>query len=147
MSASTVEIWTDGACSGNPGPGGWAALLRFGDAEKLLAGGEPHTTNNRMELRALLEGLLALKRPSNVHVFTDSSYVQKAFDDRWLQRWQRNGWLTSAKKPVENADLWRSILDAAGPHAVAFTRVKGHAGVDLNERVDVAAQAEARKQR
>lgn len=145
--ATAVEIWTDGACSGNPGPGGWAVLLRYGSAEKLLTGGEPHTTNNRMELRALLEGLRAVTRPSDVHVFTDASYLQKAFDDGWLVRWQRNGWLTSAKKPVENADLWRAILEAAAPHRLAFTRVKGHAGVGLNERVDEAAQAEARKQR
>lgn len=145
--SDSVEVWTDGACSGNPGPGGWAALLRFGEAEKLISGGERRTTNNRMELQALLEGLKALTRPMAVHVFTDSSYVQKAFDDRWLVRWQRNGWLTAAKKPVENADLWRLILMEAARHTLSFTRIKGHAGVELNERVDVAAQSEARKQR
>jgi ribonuclease HI len=141
----TVELWTDGACLGNPGPGGWAALLMWSDQERELVGGEPLTTNNRMELRAVLEGLRALKRPVEVHVHTDSAYVQRAFTEGWLERWQRNGWRTSAKKPVENQDLWESLLEAARPHTVRFTRVKGHAGVELNERVDVLAAAAARE--
>jgi ribonuclease HI len=142
--AATVELWTDGACLGNPGPGGWAALLRWNDQEREIVGGDPQTTNNRMELRAVLEGLRALKRPVEVHVHTDSAYVQRAFTEGWLERWQRNGWRTAAKKPVENQDLWESLLEAAGPHTVRFTRVKGHAGVELNERVDVLAAQAAR---
>jgi ribonuclease HI len=139
-----VELWTDGACSGNPGPGGWAALLRYNGRERELTGGETLTTNTRMELMAVLEGLRALKRPVEVVVHTDSAYVQRAFDDGWLERWQRNGWRTSAKKPVENRDLWEAILEAARPHTVRFERVRGHAGVELNERVDELAVEAAR---
>jgi len=131
-----IEIWTDGACSGNPGPGGWAAILRWRDHEKELSGAEPHTTNNRMELTSVLEGLRAITRPSCVLIVTDSAYVEKAFTQGWIARWQQNNWKTSAKKPVENQDLWQAILIAAEPHQVSFKRVKGHAGVDLNERVD-----------
>jgi ribonuclease HI len=140
-----VELWTDGACSGNPGPGGWAALLRWNGREKELTGGEAATTNNRMELTAVLEGLRALTRPVEVVVHTDSAYVQRAFGDGWLQRWQRNGWKTAAKKPVENRDLWEALLEAAKPHQVRFERVKGHAGVELNERVDLLAVQAARE--
>jgi ribonuclease HI len=140
-----VELWTDGACSGNPGPGGWAALLRWNGQEKELTGGEAATTNNRMELTAVLEGLRALTRPVEVVVHTDSAYVQRAFSDGWLERWQRNGWRTAAKKPVENRDLWEALLEAASPHQIRFERVKGHAGVELNERVDVLAVQAARE--
>ena len=134
-----IEIWTDGACSGNPGPGGWAAILRWRDYEKELSGAEPHTTNNRMELMSVLKGLSALTRPSRVAIMTDSAYVEKAFTQGWLTKWQQNDWKTSAKKPVENQDLWQEILKAAELHQVRFERVKGHAGVHLNERADALA--------
>ena len=101
-----VELWTDGACSGNPGPGGWAAILRWNGHERELTGGDPQTTNNRMELMSVIEGLEALSRPMKVFVHTDSAYIEQAFTQRWLQGWRRNGWLTAAKKPVKNRDLW-----------------------------------------
>ena len=136
-----VEIWTDGACSGNPGPGGYAAILRWRDHEHEVFGGDPSTTNNRMELMGLIKGLEALTRPSKVVVITDSAYVEKAFTQGWLANWQRNGWKTAAKKPVENQDLWQAALAAAEPHDVRFERVKGHAGIELNERADALAVA------
>lgn len=139
--ADEVEIWTDGACAGNPGPGGWGAILRWQGHEREVSGGEPETTNNRMELRAVIGGLGALTRPSRVVIVTDASYVEKAFTEGWLAKWQRNGWRTAAKKPVENQDLWRELLAAAAPHEVRFERVKGHAGVELNERADELAVA------
>ena len=143
-----VIIYTDGACSGNPGPGGWAALLQYGGNEKVISGGEPLTTNNRMELRAAVEGLKALKEPCRVSIHTDSTYLQKAFSEGWLQRWQRNGWKTAAKKPVENQDLWRDLLEAVGRHNVEWVKVKGHSDNELNNRVDriaVAALEEFKK--
>jgi ribonuclease HI len=136
-----VDLWTDGACSGNPGPGGWAALLVFNGHERELSGGERSTTNNRMELMGLLEGLRALTRPVAVTVHTDSAYLEKAFTERWLDRWQANGWKTSGRKPVANRDLWEALLEAAAPHRIALRRVRGHAGVELNERVDRLAVA------
>lgn len=140
--ADEVEIWTDGACSGNPGPGGWAAILRWRDKEHEISGAEDHTTNNRMELMGVLRGLEALKKPMQVAIVTDSAYVEKAFTQGWLDKWQRNGWKTSAKKPVENQDLWQAILAASAPHRIRFERVRGHAGVELNERADqLAVQA------
>lgn len=142
-----VEMWTDGACAGNPGPGGWAAILRSGPHEKELAGGEPHTTNNRMELRAVVEGLRALRRPSSVKVVTDSSYVAQAWNAGWLDRWQRNGWRTGEKKDVLNRDLWEELLAVAAPHTVVFERVRGHAGHELNERADRLAVVERDRQR
>ena len=134
-----VEIWADGACSGNPGPGGWGAILRWRDHERELSGGEPATTNNRMELLGVIEGLRALTRPTDVVVKTDSAYLEKAFTEGWLARWKRNGWLTSAKKPVANRDLWVALDEETRRHRVRFERVKGHAGVDLNERADQLA--------
>ncbi len=139
--ADEVEIWTDGACSGNPGPGGYAAILRWRDHEHEVYGGDPSTTNNRMELMGLIKGLEALTRPSKVVVVTDSAYVEKAFTQGWLVNWQKNGWKTAAKKPVENQDLWQAALAAAEPHEVRFERVKGHAGIELNERADQLAVA------
>ncbi len=136
-----VEIWTDGACSGNPGPGGWSAILLWRDHQHELSGADEHTTNNRMELMGVLEGLRSLKRPTKVVVVTDSAYVEKAFTEGWLENWQRNGWKTAAKKPVENQDLWQQLLDAATTHDVRFERVKGHAGIELNERADELAVA------
>ena len=132
----TVELWTDGACSGNPGPGGWAAVLRMGERERELVGAEPATTNNRMELRAVVEGLRALTRPCHVLVHTDSAYVRNAVRQRWIDGWQRNGWRTKAKTPVANRELWEELLVAMEQHDVKWVPVKGHAGVELNERCD-----------
>jgi len=134
-------VYTDGACSGNPGPGGWAAILIWRDHRHEVYGGEPETTNNRMELMGLIKGLETLTRPSKVVVVTDSAYVEKAFTQGWLRNWQKNGWRTSAKKPVENQDLWQELLRAVAEHDVRFERVKGHAGHELNERADQLAVA------
>jgi len=136
-----VIIYTDGACSGNPGPGGWAALLQHNGHEKTIAGGEPLTTNNRMELTAVIEALRALKEPCKVVIHTDSAYVHNAFTAGWLEKWQRNGWKTSSRKPVENQDLWRELLDLSRRHRVKWVKVKGHANDALNNRVDELAVA------
>lgn len=137
-SRTLVEIFTDGACRGNPGPGGWAALLRYGDAEKLISGAEPETTNNRMELTAAIEGLAALKRPGRVELTTDSQYVRQGITS-WLPRWKQNGWKTAARKTVKNQDLWQALDELAQRHSVAWHWVKGHSGHPENERVDRAA--------
>ena len=137
-----VEIYTDGACRGNPGPGGWAALLRMGDKEREVAGGERLTTNNRMELTAAIRGLEALKRPCRVALHTDSQYVRDGIT-KWIHGWQRNGWRTSDKKPVKNAELWQELLGAVAPHRVEWHWVKGHSGHPENDRVDALACAEA----
>jgi ribonuclease HI len=137
-----VEIFTDGACRGNPGPGGWAALLRTGDKERELSGGDKPTTNNRMELTAAIRALEALKKPCRVHLHTDSQYVRDGIT-KWIHGWQRNGWRTADKKPVKNADLWQELLDAAAPHRVEWHWVKGHSGHPENDRVDALACAEA----
>jgi ribonuclease HI len=139
---SEVELWTDGACSGNPGPGGWAALLRMGQHERVLSGGEVQTTNNRMELTGVLRGLRALKRPCRVWVHVDSSYVKNAFTNGWVARWQRNGWITSEKQPVKNTELWNELAAEVARHEIEWVKVAGHAGVELNERVDRLATAE-----
>ena len=133
-----VEIFTDGACRGNPGPGGWAALLRLGEHEKLLSGADAHTTNNRMELMAAIEGLMALKRSSRVQLTTDSQYVRQGIT-QWIHNWKRNGWKTSQKKPVVNQDLWQRLDAALKDHQVEWHWVKGHSGHPENERVDQAA--------
>jgi ribonuclease HI len=130
-----VEIAADGACKGNPGPGGWGALLRMGTTEKELAGGEVLTTNNRMELRAAIEALTALTRPCQVTLSTDSRYVMDGLT-KWIHGWQRNGWKTADRKPVKNADLWQALLAAAKPHRIDWVWVKGHAGHPDNERAD-----------
>nr|WP_217352875.1 ribonuclease HI [Sphingomonas sp. ID1715] len=140
-----VEIATDGACKGNPGPGGWGAIIRYGAREKELSGGEPLTTNNRMELTAALEALNALNRPCRVQLSTDSRYVMDGLT-KWLKGWQRNGWKTADKKPVKNADLWQRLIDAAAPHRIEWTWVKGHAGHPDNERADRLASDAARAQ-
>jgi ribonuclease HI len=137
-----VEIYTDGACRGNPGPGGWAALLRMGDKERELSGGEPLTTNNRMELVAAIKGLEALKRPCRVQLFTDSNYVRDGIT-KWIHGWRRNGWRTADRKPVKNAELWQELLDATAPHRVEWHWVKGHSGHPENDRADALACAEA----
>ncbi|WP_294394692.1 ribonuclease HI [uncultured Sphingomonas sp.] len=130
-----VEMATDGACKGNPGPGGWGVVIRSGTTEKELSGGDAHTTNNRMELSAAIQGLRALKRPCRVRLSTDSRYVMDGLT-KWLKGWQRNGWLTAAKQPVKNADLWQELIAAAAPHRIDWTWVKGHAGHPENERAD-----------
>ncbi|PZP17247.1 MAG: ribonuclease HI [Sphingomonas hengshuiensis] len=133
-----VEIFTDGACKGNPGPGGWGAVLRMGMTEKELSGGEPLTTNNRMEMTAVVEALGALKRPCAVTLCTDSRYVIDGVT-KWVPGWQRNGWRTADKKAVKNADLWQAIMLAAKPHRITWQWVKGHAGHPGNERADTLA--------
>jgi ribonuclease HI len=140
----TVEIFSDGACLGNPGPGGWAALLCYRDTEKEVSGGAPLTTNNRMELTAVIEGLKALSRPCRVRVTTDSQYVQKGISS-WIHQWKRKGWKTADRKPVKNADLWQALDEAQAPHSVTWHWVRGHDGHVENERVDVLARAEAEK--
>jgi len=141
-----VEIYTDGACRGNPGPGGWGALLRMGEKERELSGGEALTTNNRMELMAAIKALEALKRPCRVQLHTDSVYVRDGIT-KWIHGWRRNGWKTANKKPVKNAELWQELLDAAAPHRVEWRWVKGHSGHPENDRVDALACAEADKLR
>lgn len=134
-----MEIYTDGACSGNPGPGGWGAVLRYGKHEKELYGGEPTaTTNNRMELTAPIRALESLTRPSVVHMYTDSTYVRNGIT-QWMAKWKLHGWQTSAKQPVKNADLWQQLENAAEPHEVEWHWVKGHAGHPDNERADKLA--------
>lgn len=134
-----VEIFTDGACSGNPGPGGWGAVLRSGRHEKELAGGEAHTTNNRMEITAAIRALEALKRPSRVDLYTDSVYLRDGIT-RWIHGWKTNGWKTSARKPVKNEELWRRLDAALARHDVRWHWVKGHAGHPENERADALAR-------
>jgi ribonuclease HI len=136
--SQAVHIWTDGACKGNPGPGGWGALLRHGRSEKELHGGEPETTNNRMELRAVIEALSALTRSCQVVVHTDSQYVQKGMSE-WLPGWKRRGWRTADKKPVKNADLWQQLDALVARHEVSWQWVRGHAGDPGNERADQLA--------
>ena len=133
-----IDIYTDGACKGNPGPGGWGALLRSGSNEKELWGGEPETTNNRMELTAVIRALEALKRPVSARIYTDSKYVQQGISE-WIHGWKRNGWRTAAKAPVKNADLWQQLDKLAAQHQVQWLWVKGHAGHPENERADVLA--------
>ena len=132
---SHVEIATDGACKGNPGPGGWGVLMRMGTREKEMSGGEKLTTNNRMELTAAIEGLNALKRPCRVTLSTDSRYVMDGLT-KWIHGWRKNGWKTADKKPVKNAELWQALIAAAAPHRVEWVWVKGHAGHPDNERAD-----------
>lgn len=130
-----IEIFTDGACRGNPGPGGWGVLLRAGKHEKELWGGEAHTTNNRMEMTAVIEALKALKKPSEVVLTTDSQYVRKGITE-WIEGWKRNNWKTAAKKPVKNVELWQEIDALAANHQIDWRWVKGHSGHSENERVD-----------
>jgi len=137
-----VDIFTDGACKGNPGPGGWAAILRMGAHEKELTGGQVATTNNRMEMTAILRGLSALNEPCAVTVHTDSRYVIDGMT-QWIFGWQKRGWFNAAKKPVANEDLWRELIAAARPHKVSWEWVKGHSGHPENERCDALASAEA----
>jgi len=139
MNDMVVEIFTDGACSGNPGPGGWGAILRWKGHEKELNGGEPETTNNRMELMAAISALESLKRPMRVVLTTDSAYVKNGIT-QWLAGWRANGWRTAAKKPVKNVDLWQRLEKAIGKHRIDWRWVKGHAGHEENERADALAR-------
>jgi ribonuclease HI len=134
-----VSIWTDGACSGNPGPGGWGAILRYGDREKELRGGEALTTNNRMELTAAIEALRSLNRSCGVILHTDSQYLRGGVTS-WINSWKRNGWRTAAKQPVKNEDLWRALATAAERHTIEWRWVKGHADNELNMRADKLAR-------
>jgi ribonuclease HI len=138
--ATRVEIWTDGACSGNPGPGGWGALLRFGETTREVSGAEPLTTNNRMELQAAIGALNALKRPCRVVLTTDSQYVKGGITG-WIHGWKRNGWKTADKKPVKNVDLWQALEEAVKRHEIEWRWIKGHAGHAENERADELARA------
>lgn len=136
---NAVEIFTDGACSGNPGPGGWGAILRWRGEEKEIYGGEPDTTNNRMEMMAAIQALEGLKRDTNVVLYTDSTYLRDGIT-KWIHGWKRNGWKTAAKKPVKNEDLWRRLDDALADHEIDFRWVKGHSGHPENERADELAR-------
>ena len=142
MDLPEVEIFTDGACKGNPGPGGWGAILRSNGKERELSGGEALTTNNRMELTAAIEALKALTRPCHVQLYTDSNYVRDGIT-RWVHGWRRNGWKTADRKPVKNAELWQALLEATDPHRIDWHWVKAHAGHPENERADALACAEA----
>jgi ribonuclease HI len=142
MSGTTVEIFTDGACKGNPGPGGWGAILRHGSRERELSGGEADTTNNRMEMLAAIMALEALTRPCTVTLTTDSVYVRDGIT-KWIHGWKRNGWRTAAKKPVANAELWQRLDTAAQRHRIEWRWVKGHSGHPDNERADQLASAAA----
>lgn len=142
--SDTIEIFTDGACLGNPGPGGWAALLRWRDTEKMLADGEPATTNNRMELMAAIMALESLKRPCTVRLTTDSQYVRQGIE-QWVAKWRANGWRTADKQPVKNQDLWQRLATAAERHSVRWAWVRGHSGHAENEQVDRAARSAAER--
>jgi ribonuclease HI len=141
--SNRVQVFTDGSCLGNPGPGGWAAILRYNGTEKELSGGFSGTTNNRMELRAVINALAALTRTCGVDLYTDSTYIKDAVVKDWLGAWQKNGWKTAAKKPVKNQDLWRELLPLLKSHEVRFHWVRGHAGHPENERCDVLAKTQA----
>ncbi|MGE5598655.1 MAG: ribonuclease HI [Bacteroidota bacterium] len=141
-----VTIYTDGACSGNPGRGGWAAILRVGGHEKELSGYEAHTTNQRMELTAAVEALKALKYPCRVRLYSDSAYLVNAFRQDWLGRWEKNGWRNAQKEPVENQDLWRELLRLNRLHRIEWLKVAGHADDELNNRCDALARAALNRQ-
>ncbi|MHB8886242.1 MAG: ribonuclease HI [Methylovirgula sp.] len=135
-----ISIWTDGACSGNPGPGGWGAILTYGTRRKELSGGDPATTNNRMELMAAIQALEALTRPCDVDLYTDSAYLKGGITG-WLAGWKRNGWKTADRKPVKNVELWQRLEEATLPHKIQWHWVKGHANDEMNERADELARA------
>ena len=139
-----MEIFTDGACSGNPGPGGYAAILKYGDNQKEISGCAPNTTNNRMEMTAVIEALKQLKRPCNIRIFTDSRYVKDGMT-QWIPSWLRNNWVNSQKKPVLNRDLWETVLDLCKPHKIQWEWVRGHAGHPQNERCDQLAREALKK--
>jgi ribonuclease HI len=135
-----IVVYTDGACSGNPGPGGWAAILQYGSNIKEISGGEKHTTNQRMEITAVLEALRCLKEPCDVTIYSDSAYVINCFKQKWYVGWRKNGWKNAKGQPVQNQDLWEALLEQVERQSVVFTKVKGHAGVTQNERCDELAR-------
>ncbi|MEL7835244.1 ribonuclease HI [Fodinibius sp. Rm-B-1B1-1] len=141
----TVIVFTDGACSGNPGPGGWGVLLQWNGEEKELTGGADHTTNNRMEMRAVIEALNAINQPCHVKIHSDSALIVNAFKQGWIDSWQKRGWKKANKKPVENQDLWKEMLEAMKPHKVEWIKVKGHADNERNNRVDALAVAASKR--
>lgn len=141
----TVDIYTDGACSGNPGVGGYCAILIYGSAEKIVSGAQKDTTNNRMELLAVIEGLKCLKEKCNVNLYSDSQYVVDAFNQNWINSWVTNGWKTSGKKEVKNVDLWQELIDLTSKHEVSFIKVKGHSDNEYNNRCDKIAVNEYKK--
>ncbi|PKM79387.1 MAG: ribonuclease HI [Firmicutes bacterium HGW-Firmicutes-13] len=145
MKKKEVEIYTDGACSGNPGPGGWAAVLMHGEKKKEISGGAGQTTNQRMEMKAAVEALKALKYSCKVNLYSDSAYLVNAFNQGWLEKWLKNGWITSQKKPVENRNLWEELLILAGKHDINFIKVKGHTDNKYNNRCDELAREEIKK--
>lgn len=140
-----VDIYTDGACSGNPGPGGWGAILMAGGTKKEISGGERQTTNNRMELCAVIFALEKLTRPCEVNIYSDSAYVVNAFNQNWIEGWVKNGWRNSAKAPVANAELWKRLIELTKIHKVTFIKVKGHADNEFNNRCDELAVAKSRE--
>ena len=140
-----VDVYTDGACSGNPGPGGWAAILIYKEKEKELSNGEAKTTNNRMEMKAVIEALKAMKKPCHVKIHSDSALIINAMTKGWIENWQKKGWKKAGKKPVENRELWEEMLKAMNRHTVEWIKVKAHVGIELNERVDQLAVAESKK--
>lgn len=140
-----VSIYTDGACRGNPGPGGYAAILKFSDAEKVISGGDPDTTNNRMEMMAVIEAVKALKGPHFITLYTDSRYVANAIEKGWAKSWRKNGWIKADKKPALNSDLWEELLNLLEPHDLKIVWVKGHNGHPENERCDEIAVSESMK--
>ena len=135
-----ITIYTDGACSGNPGPGGWGAILLYNDIIKELSGGKPNTTNNIMEMTAVIEALKALKKPCNVNLYSDSAYVVNAFDKGWIYGWLKNNWVNSSKEPVKNKELWQELYNLTKVHKVNFIKVKGHADNEFNNRCDELAR-------
>jgi ribonuclease HI len=141
-----ITIYTDGACSGNPGPGGWGAVLMYGGKRKELSGSEKLTTNNRMEILSVVEALKVLREPCKVTVYSDSAYVVNAFQQRWINNWQKNGWMNSQKKPVENQDLWKSLLEQMNQHDVSYVKVKGHSDNEWNNHCDKLAREAIKSQ-
>lgn len=137
-----VNLYTDGACSGNPGPGGWAAILEYNGNEKEICGFNENTTNNRMELMAVIKGLMALKEQCRVSIYTDSAYVLNAFEKGWIYSWQKNGWKNSKKQTVENLDLWQTLINLTKDHNISWIKVKGHSGHNYNERCDSIARGQ-----
>jgi ribonuclease HI len=140
VSGADVTVYTDGACSGNPGPGGWAAIIADDGRERVVSGADAHTTNQRMELTAAIEGLTAIPGRRRVHVYTDSAYVMNCFEQRWWDRWEKNGWLGAGKKPVTNRDLWERLIAETRRHEVVWHKVRGHSGDVMNDRVDALAR-------
>ncbi|MBZ4668749.1 MAG: RnhA [Defluviitaleaceae bacterium] len=143
--SETVEIYTDGACSGNPGPGGWAAVLLYKGIKKEISGFEENTTNNRIELKAAIKALKALKSPCKVNLYSDSSYLINAFTEGWIKKWQKNNWLKSDKTPVENRDLWKELLEVSKPHQINWIKIKGHSNNEYNNLCDKIATNEIKK--